>query len=208
MLSLTDDEIESHNAQTFCYICKKKFHDVDDRKNDSDDDEFDSKKLYGDAAELNDVDEEYYDHHHHDGSDDIDDGFDATKFHGNASEIDDVDDDYYDCDYNSDDEEFGFRNLTFHGDIEDVYDYDDEEFGRRFHGVSQNHERVCKHCHHTGKYRTVAHSICNLRYKTPREILLFFNNCSNYVYYLIHNLLGANRKSRKYENHKIQNKIH
>ena len=23
MLSLTDDEIESHNAQTFCYICKK-----------------------------------------------------------------------------------------------------------------------------------------------------------------------------------------
>ena len=29
---------------------------------------------------------------------------------------------------------------------------------------------VRDHCHYTGKFRGAAHNICNLRYKTPKEI--------------------------------------
>ena len=41
------------------------------------------------------------------------------------------------------------------------------------------------HCHYTGKYSGAAHSICNLRYKTPKEILVVFHNCSSYDYHFI-----------------------
>ena len=44
-------------------------------------------------------------------------------------------------------------------------------------------ERV--HCHYTGKYRDAAHIICNLRYKTPKEIPVIFNNGSTYDYHFI-----------------------
>ena len=37
----------------------------------------------------------------------------------------------------------------------------------------------------TGKYRGVAHNICNLRYKTPKEIPAVFHNDSNYDYHFI-----------------------
>ena len=33
------------------------------------------------------------------------------------------------------------------------------------------YHKVRYHCHYTGKYRGAAHNICNLRYKTPKEIL-------------------------------------
>ena len=36
---------------------------------------------------------------------------------------------------------------------------------------------VIDHCHYTGKYRGAAH-ICNLRYKTPKEIPVAFHNGS------------------------------
>ena len=39
-------------------------------------------------------------------------------------------------------------------------------------------------CHYTGKYRGTAHNICNLRYKTPKEIRVIFHNSSTYNYYL------------------------
>ena len=35
------------------------------------------------------------------------------------------------------------------------------------------------HCHYTEKYRG-AHNICNLRYKTPKEIPVIFHYGSNY----------------------------
>ena len=44
---------------------------------------------------------------------------------------------------------------------------------------------IIDHCHYTGKCRGAAHNICNLRYKTPREIPVIFHNDSTYDYHLI-----------------------
>ena len=43
--------------------------------------------------------------------------------------------------------------------------------------------KVKDHCHYTGKYRGAAHNICNLRYKTPKEIPVVFHNGSTYDYH-------------------------
>ena len=45
--------------------------------------------------------------------------------------------------------------------------------------------KVRDHCHFTGKYRGAAHDICNLRYKTPKEIPVVFHNGSTYDYHFI-----------------------
>ena len=50
--------------------------------------------------------------------------------------------------------------------------------------------KVRDHCHHTGKFRRAAHSICNFRYKTPKEIPVVFHNGSTYDYHFITNKLG------------------
>ena len=39
--------------------------------------------------------------------------------------------------------------------------------------------------YHTGKYRGAAHNICNLRYKTPKEIPVVFHNGSSYDHHFI-----------------------
>ncbi|CAG9769728.1 unnamed protein product [Ceutorhynchus assimilis] len=41
-------------------------------------------------------------------------------------------------------------------------------------------ERVRDHCHITGKYRAAAHSICNLNFKLPNFIPIFFHCMSNF----------------------------
>ena len=46
-------------------------------------------------------------------------------------------------------------------------------------------QKVRDHCHYTGKYRGAVHSICNLRYKIPREIPVVFHNGSTYDYHFI-----------------------
>ena len=46
-------------------------------------------------------------------------------------------------------------------------------------------QKVRDHCHYTGKYRGAAHSICNLRYKVPKEISVVFHNRSAYAYHFI-----------------------
>ena len=45
--------------------------------------------------------------------------------------------------------------------------------------------KVKDHCHYTGKYRVAAHNICNLRYKTPKEISVVFHNGATYDYHFI-----------------------
>ena len=49
----------------------------------------------------------------------------------------------------------------------------------------KNTFKVRDHCHYTGKFRGAAHSICNLRYKTPKEIPVVFHNGSTYDYHFI-----------------------
>ena len=51
------------------------------------------------------------------------------------------------------------------------------------------YHKVRDHCHYTGKFRGAAHSICNLRYKTPKEIPVVFHNGSTYDYHFIINQL-------------------
>ena len=59
-------------------------------------------------------------------------------------------------------------------------DYDDDD----------KYQKVRDHCHYTGKFRGAAHSICNLRYKTPKEIPAVFHNGSTYDYHFIINKLA------------------
>ena len=47
------------------------------------------------------------------------------------------------------------------------------------------YKKVRDHCHYTGKFRGAAHSICNLRYKVPQEILVKTHNDSKYDYHFI-----------------------
>ena len=47
------------------------------------------------------------------------------------------------------------------------------------------HKKVRDHCHFAGKFRGAAHSICNLRYKVPREIPVKIHNGSKYDYHFI-----------------------
>ena len=47
------------------------------------------------------------------------------------------------------------------------------------------YHKVRYHCHYTGKYRRTAHNVCNLRYKTPKEIPIVFHNGSTYDYHFI-----------------------
>ena len=46
-------------------------------------------------------------------------------------------------------------------------------------------KKVRDHCHYTRKFRGAAHSVCNLRYKVPKEIPIVFHNCSTYDYHFI-----------------------
>ena len=40
--------------------------------------------------------------------------------------------------------------------------------------ISKNYRKVRYHCHYQNKYRGVPHSICNLKFNIPNEILVVF----------------------------------
>ena len=50
---------------------------------------------------------------------------------------------------------------------------------------NKKYHKVKDHCHYTGKYRGVAHDICHLRYKIPKEIPAVFYIGSTYDYHFI-----------------------
>ena len=52
-------------------------------------------------------------------------------------------------------------------------------------GDNKKYCKVRDHCHYTGKYRGAALDICNVRYKTPKEIPVVFHNSSTYDYHFI-----------------------
>ena len=52
-------------------------------------------------------------------------------------------------------------------------------------GKAKKHRKVRDHDHYTGKLRGAAHSICNLRYSTQKDIPAFFHSGANYDFNLI-----------------------
>ena len=47
---------------------------------------------------------------------------------------------------------------------------------------NEKYHKIRDHCHYTWKYRGASHSICNSRYKTPKEIPVMFHNGYKYDY--------------------------
>ena len=47
-------------------------------------------------------------------------------------------------------------------------------------GEYLGNDRVRDHCHYTGRYRGPAHNSCNLKYRKPKSISVFFHNLSGY----------------------------
>ena len=74
---------------------------------------------------------------------------------------------------------------------EEKKDYNDQkvcyickkEFGNNDNNKKQ--QKVRDHSHYTGKYKSAAHNICNLRYKILKEIPVVFHNGSTYDYHFI-----------------------
>ena len=50
---------------------------------------------------------------------------------------------------------------------------------------NKKYHKIRDHCHYTRKYRGAAHNICNLKYKTSKEIPIVFNNGSTYDFRFI-----------------------
>ena len=48
-----------------------------------------------------------------------------------------------------------------------------------------NRKKVKDHCHYTGTFRGGAHSICNLRYKVPKEIPIIIHNATYDTHFII-----------------------
>ena len=44
----------------------------------------------------------------------------------------------------------------------------------------KTYHKVRDRCHYTGKFRGAAYDVCNLRYKTPKDIPAVFHNGSTY----------------------------
>ena len=57
---------------------------------------------------------------------------------------------------------------------------------------NEGDERVRDHCHLTGNFRGAAHSICNLNYKVPNFIPVFFHNMSGFDSHLFIKELAQN----------------
>ena len=60
----------------------------------------------------------------------------------------------------------------------------------------KKHHKVRGHCHYTRKFRGASHSICNLRYKTPKEIPIVFHNGSTYDYHF-----KINKLAKEFDGH-------
>ena len=62
-------------------------------------------------------------------------------------------------------------------------------------GEELGNDRVRDHCHFTGRYRGPAHNSCNLKYRKPKNISVFFYNLSGYDSHLFIKKLGSPDKN-------------
>ena len=72
---------------------------------------------------------------------------------------------------------------------------DEEQFNKALCcwicGEELGNDRVRDHCHFTGNYRGAAHNSCNLKYRVPNSIPVFFHNLSGYDSHLFIKRLGC-----------------
>ena len=61
-------------------------------------------------------------------------------------------------------------------------------------GEYLGNDRVRDHCHYTGRYRGPAHNSCNLKYRKPKSISVFFHNLSGYDSHLFIKKIGSSNK--------------
>ena len=61
-------------------------------------------------------------------------------------------------------------------------------------GKELKNDRVRDHCHYTGRYRGPAHNSCNLKYRKPNNISVFFHNLTGYDSHLFIKKLGSSNK--------------
>ena len=61
-------------------------------------------------------------------------------------------------------------------------------------GKELNNDRIRDHCHYTGRYRGPAHNSCNLKYRKPNNISVFFHNLTGYDSHLFIKKLGSSNK--------------
>ena len=61
-------------------------------------------------------------------------------------------------------------------------------------GGELGNDRVRDHCHFTGRYRGAAHNKCNLKYRKPNSISVFFHNLAGYDSHLFIKKLGTSDK--------------
>ena len=62
-------------------------------------------------------------------------------------------------------------------------------------GEELGNDRVRDHCHFTGRYRGSAHNKCNLKYRKPKNIPVFFHNLSGYDSHLFIKKLASPDKN-------------
>ena len=62
-------------------------------------------------------------------------------------------------------------------------------------GEELGNDRVRDHCHFTGRYRGAAHNSCNLKYRKPKNISVFFHNLSGYDSHLFIKKIGTPNKN-------------
>ena len=58
-------------------------------------------------------------------------------------------------------------------------------------GEYLGNDRVRDHCHFTGRYRGAAHNSCNLKYRKPKSISVFFHNLTGYDSHLFIKKFGT-----------------
>ena len=61
-------------------------------------------------------------------------------------------------------------------------------------GEYLGNDRVRDHCHFTGRYRGPAHNSCNLKYRKPKSISVFFHNLSGYDSHLFIKKIASSDK--------------
>ena len=66
-------------------------------------------------------------------------------------------------------------------------------------GEELGNDRVRDHCQYTGCYRGAAHNSCNLKYRKPESVPVFFHNLTGYDSHLFIKKLGSSNKKETIE---------